>query len=75
MNAGGSEIGKWAANAEFRENILHLLHAHSDSESGQVNRLTSDHDNRWKSCDWMDVMSTGGLFSSVPDRRSVPAYL
>jgi hypothetical protein len=44
-------------------------------ESGQDNGLTSDHDNRWESCDWMDVLSTGGLFSSVPDRRSVPAYL
>jgi hypothetical protein len=44
-------------------------------ESGQDNLLTSDHDNRWKSCDWMAVLSTGGLFSSVPDRRSVPAYL
>ena len=44
------------------------------AESGQDNCLTSDHDNRWKSCAWMDVLRTGGLFcpgSSFRSRRSL----
>jgi hypothetical protein len=44
-------------------------------ESDHDNLLTSDHDNRWESCDWIDAPSTGGLSSSIPDRRFVPAYL
>jgi hypothetical protein len=40
-----------------------------------VDRLAIDHDNRWKSYDWMDALNAGGFLSSVPDPRSAPAYL